>query len=227
MRFLLVIVLVLIAFVPLQRSAAVTTNCSADPSLSALETEFISLLNQYRASNGAGPVSNSVVLSTGAQWMANDLASHQYFSHTDSTGRDFFTREANCGVNGPAGENIAGGQPTAAGVLAVWKSSPGHNSNMLNPTWTRIGVGFAPGGVYGVTWVTDFGLAQAEPDLCPYTPGWNLVALSGTPSGLPGCVSAAYGWSGGVWTHWFRYTPAWVSTISSFSVGSAYWLFVR
>lgn len=53
-----------------------------------------------------------------------------------------------------AGENIAlngGYSEPYAKLMDQWKTSPGHNANMLNSTWTAIGVG-----VYtdtsGITW---------------------------------------------------------------------------
>jgi uncharacterized protein YkwD len=139
-------------------SHGTTTNCSPAPDQqTVIEGQFLALLNQYRAQNGAGPLVISADLSRSARWMSNDLATHAYFSHTDSLGRDFPTRMGQCGEIGALGENIAGGGSTAAQVLTEWQSSPGHNSNMLDPGWNQIGIGFSLGGVYGVTWVTDFG----------------------------------------------------------------------
>lgn len=131
-------------------------NCAADPAIQPIEADFVQLLNVYRQSQGSPPLSVSPTLSRAAQWMANDLAAHGYFSHTDSLGRSFAQRAQDCGIGGFAGENIAGGGTTAAFTLWNWQSSPGHNATMLNPNFTRIGLGFASGGVYGTTWVADF-----------------------------------------------------------------------
>jgi uncharacterized protein YkwD len=40
-----------------------------------------------------------------------------------------------------AGENIAYGNVTADQMMAMWMNSPGHRANILNPRFTRIGVG--------------------------------------------------------------------------------------
>jgi len=47
-----------------------------------------------------------------------------------------------------AGENIAG-NPSAAGAMRAWMNSPGHRANILNPNFTRIGIGVVDGGPYG------------------------------------------------------------------------------
>lgn len=55
-----------------------------------------------------------------------------------------------------AGENIAAGQQTPQDVMNSWMNSPGHRSNILNPNYTTIGVGFAKGGAYGTYWTQQF-----------------------------------------------------------------------
>ena len=141
------------------RARATTGACSPDTAPDADETDFVTLLNQYRASRGVGVVTVSPRLTQAATWMAEDLAANGYFSHTDTLGRLPWDRAVDCGYPSTTiGENILGGTFNPATALANWKSSPGHNANMLNPQWRVIGVARVPGGVYGVTWVTDFGV---------------------------------------------------------------------
>ncbi|MCW2571061.1 MAG: hypothetical protein JWO88_1119 [Frankiales bacterium] len=40
-----------------------------------------------------------------------------------------------------AGENIAYGNVSADQMMTMWMNSPGHRANILNPRFTRIGVG--------------------------------------------------------------------------------------
>jgi uncharacterized protein YkwD len=40
-----------------------------------------------------------------------------------------------------AGENIAYGNVTADQMMAMWMNSPGHRANILNPAFSRIGIG--------------------------------------------------------------------------------------
>jgi uncharacterized protein YkwD len=55
-----------------------------------------------------------------------------------------------------AGENIAAGQTTAESVMKSWMNSPGHKKNILSPSFTHIGVGYAKGGSYGHYWTQQF-----------------------------------------------------------------------
>ena len=177
-------------------SRAATQNCDADSSVQPIEAQFVSLLNTYRAQNGSGPLTVSPTLQRSARWMANDLASHNGFSHTDSLGRAFQTRILQCGASGFLGENVAGGGTTAAFLLQNWQSSSGHNATMLNPNFKQIGIAFAQGGPYGTTWVADFGSQQEAPTPLPKEcrpapefgpgaivcdgggpPGWNVLPI--------------------------------------------------
>ena len=47
-----------------------------------------------------------------------------------------------------AGENIAKGQQTPEAVVKAWMNSSGHRKNILNPSFTEIGVGYAEQGNY-------------------------------------------------------------------------------
>ena len=67
-----------------------------------------------------------------------------YFSHTSPTYGSPFTMMESFGVKfSAAGENIAMGQQTPEAVMNSWMNSPGHRSNILNPTYTELGVGLA------------------------------------------------------------------------------------
>ncbi len=125
------------------------------------ETAFLGLINQYRAQNGLGALGVSPTLNNASLWMSQDLGAHAYFSHTDSQGRDPFTRMSafGYGFNTWKGENLAAGAESAQGAFDLWKNSPGHNANMLNGNFTAIGIGraFTPGSPYGWYWTTDFG----------------------------------------------------------------------
>ncbi len=55
------------------------------------------------------------------------------------------------------GENISGGNSTAAAVMTGWMNSSGHCNNIMNGNFTKIGVAHVPGGPYGHMWVQVFG----------------------------------------------------------------------
>lgn len=45
-----------------------------------------------------------------------------------------------------AGENIAYGQRTPQAVVNAWMNSNGHRANILNTSYTQIGVGYVSNG---------------------------------------------------------------------------------
>ena len=47
-----------------------------------------------------------------------------------------------------AGENIAKGQTTPQQVVQAWMESPGHRANIINASYTQIGVGYVASGNY-------------------------------------------------------------------------------
>ncbi|MNJ05327.1 Cysteine-rich secretory protein family protein [compost metagenome] len=50
-----------------------------------------------------------------------------------------------------AGENIAKGQRTPEEVMNAWMNSEGHRQNIMNPSYTSIGVAY-----YNGEWVQEF-----------------------------------------------------------------------
>ena len=56
-------------------------------------------------------------------------------------------------------ENIVAGNFSVENTYWQWYHSPGHHSNMFNPKWSRIGVGYVKieGSPYVHYWTTDFG----------------------------------------------------------------------
>ena len=72
-----------------------------------------------------------------------------YFSHTSPTYGSPFDMMKNYGIlYKAAGENIAQGQTSAQQVMNAWMNSSGHRANILNSTYTHIGVGYVSDGHY-------------------------------------------------------------------------------
>jgi uncharacterized protein YkwD len=78
-----------------------------------------------------------------------------------------------------AGENIAAGFRTPAGVVSGWMGTPGHCRNILAPVFRSIGVGLSGSSVFGYSgvWTEDFALTLGRPapsrnwapaDSCPH-----------------------------------------------------------
>jgi uncharacterized protein YkwD len=71
------------------------------------------------------------------------MAVRGYFDHESPEGETFADRVERAGFSWTRiGENIATGQSTAAEVMDSWMSSPGHCSNILDPNFEFIGVGY-------------------------------------------------------------------------------------
>lgn len=173
----LVLTLVLILALALVAVAGMPKGAGADPALDGEEQAFLALINNYRAQNGLGTLSLNTELTNASDWMSNDMAVNNYFSHTDSLGRDPFQRMADFGYsyNTWKGENLAAGADTAQGAFDLWKNSPGHNANMLNANFKVIGIGrvYGAGSTYGWYWTNAFGgqgSAPPPPAPTPTTP---------------------------------------------------------
>ena len=134
---------------------------SADPQLDSDELAFVTLINNYRAQNGLGPLSIDWEMQASSDWMSTDMGQKAYFSHTDSLGRDPWTRMCDFGYcyNTWMGENIAAGFSTAQSVFTAWQNSPGHNANMLGANYNAMGISkvCTTGSPYNCYWTNDFG----------------------------------------------------------------------
>lgn len=167
------------------------------PVLDGEEQAFLKLINDYRTANGLGTLQASVTLTNASKWMSNDMATKGYFSHTDSTGRDPFTRMKSFGYNYNTwmGENIAAGYSDAVNTFNQWKNSPGHNENMLNPNFKAIGIGRIVnlGAYYGFYWTTDFG-GFVDAVVTPTVPTVNTVsAASYSTNVAPDSIVSTFG----------------------------------
>src|SRR3990172_6122238 len=161
--------LTLVAGIALFSSSARTT--TAATTLSADEQAFANLINSYRQANGLGTLSIDSSIQDAARWMSQDMGAKNYFSHTDSLGRDPFQRMADFGYNYNTwkGENLAAGYSTAQAAFDAWKASAGHNANMLNPNYKVMGIAmvYTAGSSYGWYWTNDFGGWVANPSPPP------------------------------------------------------------
>lgn len=123
----------------------------------AFEQKVVDLTNQERAKQGLKPLTANWELSRVARYKSEDMRDKNYFDHTSPTYGSPFDMMKKFGISyKTAGENIAAGQQTPEEVVKAWMNSPGHRANILNSTYTQIGVGYAKGGSYGVYWTQQF-----------------------------------------------------------------------
>lgn len=150
----------LVALIALTSSLGLTSPKHAE-ALDSEEQRFLATINDYRAQNGLGPLAINDNLNNIARWMANDMGAHNYFSHTDSLGRDPFARMDQMGYayNTWRGENLVAGTETSDYAFQMWRTSPGHNANMLGEHYTVIGIArvYYDSSTYGWYWATEFG----------------------------------------------------------------------
>lgn len=120
-----------------------------DTSVRAYEQEVIRLVNVERAKAGLKALTEDWELSRVARYKSQDMHDLRYFSHTSPTYGSPFDMMKAFGIRyRTAGENIAMGYRTPAAVVQGWMNSPGHRANILNASYTKIGVGYVAGGNY-------------------------------------------------------------------------------
>ncbi|MGW5866597.1 CAP domain-containing protein [Streptomyces sp. NPDC055239] len=116
------------------------------------------LTNAERTAAGLRPLAPDPLLTVAAQGHSADMVARAYYSHTSPDGGEPWHRASAAGSTHRAiGENIACGQRTPAEVVDGWMNSPGHRANILKPSFTHLGVGFAGGGSAGTYWTQLFG----------------------------------------------------------------------
>ena len=114
-----------------------------------------SLVNAARRDAGLSELELDADLCAAAQARAQEIA--QSFSHTRPDGSSCFTILEEFGISyRAAGENIAMGQRTPEEVMDGWMNSSGHRANILNGTFTSIGVGYYVDGAGAAHWVQIF-----------------------------------------------------------------------
>ena len=91
---------------------------------------------------------------------ANDMVTHNFFSHDGSDGLGVSDRADAVAYNWRAiGENIAAGQRDIEEVHQGWLDSPGHCRNIMNSLYTEVGAACVTSNSadYGTYWVVVFG----------------------------------------------------------------------
>ncbi|MEV5028865.1 CAP domain-containing protein [Paenibacillus sp. LPE1-1-1.1] len=116
------------------------------------EKQVLQLVNAERSKAGLGALSMDGPLANMAMVKAKDMANNNYFDHNSPTYGSPFDMMKQFGITySYAGENIAKGQPTAERVMSDWMNSPGHRANILNNSFSKIGVAHFNG-----SWVQEF-----------------------------------------------------------------------
>ena len=117
--------------------------------------QVVDLVNAERAKEGLAPLTIDANVEKAATVRAKEIQSN--FDHTRPNGSSFSTALKEQGVNyRGAGENIAWGQKTPQEVVNAWMNSAGHRANIMNKSYTHIGVGNTQNGSGTQYWVQLF-----------------------------------------------------------------------
>lgn len=128
-------------------------NLSPSPADSSqFAQQVLELVNQERTKAGLRSLSMNASLSNMALAKAKDMNDNHYFAHQSPTYGSPFDMMKTFGITyNTAGENIAQGQRSPAEVMNQWMNSPDHRANILNGSFTQIGVAY-----YNNQWVQEF-----------------------------------------------------------------------
>jgi uncharacterized protein YkwD len=146
-RHVIRIALMLVVFAMAIRTGAPMgqERVGVEPHSERLVQEVIHFTNAERSARGLGGLEEQPALRKAAEWMAEDMARHNYFNHTDSRGRDIGERLRAFGYEDARlmVENIEKGPESAQAAVQGWLSSPPHRRNLLDPEVREVGVGYA------------------------------------------------------------------------------------
>lgn len=138
--------------------AEVTTeSVTAGSYMDAYAEQVLAIVNEERSAAGLSSLTMNYTLVSAAKVRAAETV--QSFSHTRPNGTSCFTAFDEAGVSYyGAGENIAAGQSTPTTVMQAWMDSEGHKANILNESFTEIGIAcyYDPNSTYGYYWVQCF-----------------------------------------------------------------------
>lgn len=133
--------------------------------------KIIARTNQVRVEQGLPALKTDSLLIRSATAKATDMGQKEYFSHVSPDGHrlGYFLARAGYAYS-EAGENLAMGFSDADGAMNGWMKSPTHYANLVDPTFTDLGVGLE-GGIYQgkptVFVAQHFGLRQATIQAAP------------------------------------------------------------
>ena len=127
-------------------------------------------INQYRAAGAscrtagqfapAQALAWNTLLTQAATGHSQDMAAHNYFSHTSQDGRTMADRINATGyLWNTIGENIAAGYSTVNAVVDGWMASDGHCANLMNPNFMEMGLACIASSTstYPTYWTMDAG----------------------------------------------------------------------
>lgn len=105
---------------------------------------LLSSTNSARVSEGAAALQLNSKLNAAAQAKAEDMANRNYWSHNTPEGNPpwIFVSAQNYSYQ-KLGENLAAGFSDEQATINGWLASPPHKENLMDPSFSEVGFGFA------------------------------------------------------------------------------------
>ena len=119
-----------------QNNNSTNQNATNTQDVRAMEEEVVRLVNEERVKYDLQPLQINEDLMQSAREKSEDMATRNYYSHTDPDG---YTMATHLNI----AENIYASITTAEEAVNGWMNSEGHRANILNPDFKYIGVGYA------------------------------------------------------------------------------------
>ncbi len=122
------------------KSEAISLYSSLQPSANTI----LEITNKYRKEVNKNPLTLDKNLSIIATIRAIEIAYSGKFSHTRPNGSEWHTiwgEYYDKPVNVTRGENLAYGYSSDEGACTGWRGSEGHYANMIDPSFSKLGVG--------------------------------------------------------------------------------------
>jgi len=120
-------------------------------STSISTSDIINLTNERRISQGVRPVMENALLNAAAAAKAKDMLTQNYWAHFAPDGKTPWGFISQTGYKySVAGENLARDFDSSSAVVVAWMNSPSHKQNLLDNSFTEIGVAVTEGNLNGV-----------------------------------------------------------------------------
>jgi uncharacterized protein YkwD len=129
---------------PTPKPPAAAPPAAPAPPAATCENNVRTCVNIARADHGIGPLASNSTLNAAAQSCAERMAASGEMTHSSGPPAGFSTW----------GENIAHGYPSGNSVFNAWMGSDGHRANILNPSYSQMGLGYVASGNW---WCQQFG----------------------------------------------------------------------
>ena len=106
------------------------------------EQKILELMNAKRTEAGLAPLTIDNTLVQVARYKSNNMIQNNFFDHTNPDGTKWTNWLQTIGYKyTTTGENIAYNTSDPVELFNQWWNSPGHRANMMNASYTKVGIG--------------------------------------------------------------------------------------